>query len=164
MAATPGDKPRGPVTGTLSVLFADLRDYTAFVEAHGDAAASALVADYRRLVRAQVAQAGGGEIKTEGDSFFVVFPTARQALQAGIGILREATLQARPRPDRPLRIGVGIHAGEPVAHEGDYIGSAVNVAASGARRRRGVAGDRSRAPVATHLGHPPDAGTRRVDP
>jgi class 3 adenylate cyclase/tetratricopeptide (TPR) repeat protein len=129
MAATPGEKPRGPVAGTLSVLFADLRDYTAFVEAHGDAAASALIADYRRLVRAQVAQAGGGEIKTEGDSFFVVFPTARQALQAGIGILREATLQARSRPDRPLRIGVGIHAGEPVAHEGDYIGSAVNVAA-----------------------------------
>ncbi len=115
--------------GTLSFLFADLRDYTAFVEAHGDAAAAALIADYRRLVRAEVARAGGGEIKTEGDSFYVVFPSARQALQAGIGILREAERQRRERPDRPLRIGVGIHAGEPVPHEGQYVGSAVNIAA-----------------------------------
>ncbi len=117
------------VADTLSFLFADLRDYTAFVEAHGDAAAAALIADYRRLVRAEVARAGGGEIKTEGDSFYVVFPSARQALQAGIGILQEAERRSRERPERPLPIGVGIHAGEPVPHEGQYVGSAVNIAA-----------------------------------
>ncbi len=117
------------VAGTLSFLFADLRDYTAFVETHGDAAAAALIADYRRLVRAEVARTGGGEIKTEGDSFYVVFPSARQALQAGLGILRKAERRSRERPDRPFRIGVGIHAGEPVPHEGQYVGSAVNIAA-----------------------------------
>jgi len=55
------------VAGTLSFLFADIRDYTAFVERHGDAAAAGLLADDRRLVRAEVARAGGGEIKTEGE-------------------------------------------------------------------------------------------------
>ncbi len=117
------------VTGTLSILFSDLRDYTAFVEKHGDVDGAALIAEYRRLVRAEVARAGGGEVNTAGDSFYIVFPTARQALQAGMGILREAERYSRESRDRPLRIGVGIHAGEPVPHEGQHVGSAVNIAA-----------------------------------
>jgi class 3 adenylate cyclase len=37
----------GPVTeGTRTFLFADLRDYTGFVERRGDQAAAALVAAY----------------------------------------------------------------------------------------------------------------------
>lgn len=114
---------------TLTFLFADLRDYTSFVERHGDIAAAQLIADYRRLVRREVAGTGGGEVKTEGDSFFVVFSTARQALHCAIGILREAERLNAERPERPLRIGVGIHAGEPVPQGSDYVGSAVNVAA-----------------------------------
>ncbi len=77
-------------------MFADLRDYTAFVERYGDAAAAALIADYRRLVRAEVSRAGGGEIKTEGDSFYVVFSSARLAIQCAVAILREAE-RARSR-------------------------------------------------------------------
>jgi len=115
--------------GTLTILFSDLREYTAFVEKHGDAAGAALLSEYRRLVRSEVARAGGGEINTAGDSFYIVFPTARQALQAGMGILREAERYSRDRPDRPLRIGIGIHAGEPLPHEGQHVGSAVNIAA-----------------------------------
>ncbi len=114
---------------TLTFLFADLRDYTAFVERHGDAAAAALIADYRRLVRGEVAKAGGGEIKTEGDSFYVVFSSAGEALRCATAILRQASRYTAERPDRPLRIGVGLHAGEPVPHEGQYVGSAVNLAA-----------------------------------
>lgn len=114
---------------TLTFLFADLRDYTSFVERHGDIAAAQLIADYRRLVRHEVAGTGGGEVKTEGDSFFVAFATARQALHCAIGILREAERLNAERPERPLRIGIGIHAGEPVPQGSEYVGSAVNVAA-----------------------------------
>ncbi len=126
---TPEGKAGMTFAGTLSILFSDLRDYTAFVEKYGDAAGAALIAEYRRLVRAEVARAGGGEMNTAGDSFYIVFPTARQALQAGMGILREAERYSHERPDRPLRIGIGIHAGEPVPHEGQHVGSAVNIAA-----------------------------------
>jgi class 3 adenylate cyclase len=117
------------VDGTLTFLFADLRDYTAFVESHGDAAAAALLEEYRRLVREEIGRSGGGEIKTEGDSFYVVFPSARQALQAGLGILSQADLLSARHPARPMRIGVGIHTGEPLPQEGQYVGSAVNIAA-----------------------------------
>jgi class 3 adenylate cyclase len=114
---------------TLTFLFADLREYTAFVERHGDVAATTLIADYRRLVRGEVAKAKGAEVKTEGDSFYVVFEAASDAVRCAISVLREADRYSRDRPDRPMRVGVGIHAGEPQPHEGQYVGGAVIVAA-----------------------------------
>ena len=114
---------------TLTLLFADLRDYTAFVERHGDFAATTLIADYRRLVRGEVSRVGGAEIKTEGDSFYIVFEAASDAVRCGMSILREAERYSGARPDRQMRVGIGIHSGEPQPHEGQYVGSAVIVAA-----------------------------------
>jgi class 3 adenylate cyclase len=114
---------------TRTFLFADLRDYTKFVEHHGDAAAATLIGDYRRLVRAEVARHDGAEVKTEGDSFYVVFNSAQAALRCGMAMLREADRYSAERPDRPMKVGVGIHAGEPQPHEGQFVGEAVIVAA-----------------------------------
>src|SRR5256885_6974771 len=114
---------------TLTLLFADLRDYTAFVERYGDFAATTLIADYRRLVRGEIGRVGGAEIKTEGDSFYVVFEAASDAVQCGMSILREAERYSGAHPDRPMRVGVGIHSGEPQPLQGQYVGVAVIVAA-----------------------------------
>ncbi|HEY8757800.1 MAG TPA: AAA family ATPase [Candidatus Limnocylindria bacterium] len=114
---------------TRTFLFSDLRDYTRFVEQHGDTAAASLIGDYRRIVRAELARHEGGEVKTEGDSFYVVFNTTGSAVTCAAAILREAESYSRQHPDRQMRIGMGIHAGEPVPHEGQYVGSAVIVAA-----------------------------------
>ncbi len=114
---------------TRTFLFADLRGYTEFVERHGDAAAAALIGDYRRLVRGQVARSAGAEIKTEGDSFYLVFPSAGQALDCAVAIARQAEIHNAQVPERPIHVGIGVHAGEPIAHEGQFVGSAVNVAA-----------------------------------
>jgi class 3 adenylate cyclase len=46
-------------------LFADLRDYTRFVETHGDRAGAALLDRYRELVRGAVAASDDAEIRTE---------------------------------------------------------------------------------------------------
>ena len=112
---------------TRTFLFSDLRDFTSFVERNGDQAASELIRTYRTLVRDQIGRSGGGEVKTEGDSFYVVFESARQALACGVAIQRAAARSSTA--DRPIRIGIGIHAGEPVPHDGQFVGSAVNVAA-----------------------------------
>ncbi len=112
---------------TRTFLFSDLRDFTSFVERNGDAAAAELIRTYRTLVRNEIARAGGGEVKTEGDSFYVVFDSARQALACGVAIQRAA--QRTSTAERPIRVGIGIHAGEPVPHDGQFVGSAVNVAA-----------------------------------
>src|SRR6187431_2184637 len=112
---------------TRGFLFADLRGWTAFVEAHGDAAAAELLTAYRDLVRATVTQFGGAEIKTEGDSFYVVFDAASGAVECGLALVEAADIASREHPERPIRVGVGIHAGETIEMDGGYVGSAVNV-------------------------------------
>ena len=113
---------------TNGFLFADLRDYTRYVESYGDQAAAALLDSYRALVRSAVAEFGGAEIKTEGDSFYVVFPSASSAVQCGLAILRAAA--ERTQADgAPISVGIGVHAGETVETSEGYVGSAVNVAA-----------------------------------
>jgi len=122
--------PERPIgEGTRTFLFADLRDYTGFVERRGDQAAAMLVAAYRKLIRERVQESAGAEIKVEGDAIFVAFPSARQAIACGAAILKDATAHTNAHADLPLRIGIGVHAGEPVPQDGDYIGAAVNIAA-----------------------------------
>jgi serine/threonine-protein kinase len=114
---------------TRGFLFADLRGYTAFVEAHGDAAAAGLLEVYRRLVRDVVRRFGGAEIKTEGDSFYVVFPSASDAVRCGLAITGAAGTASVDHPERPIHVGVGVHAGESTETAEGYVGSAVNIAA-----------------------------------
>jgi class 3 adenylate cyclase/tetratricopeptide (TPR) repeat protein len=113
---------------TRAFLFSDLRDYTSFVEAKGDAAAARLLRDYRTLVRREVARHDGAEVKTEGDSFYVVFDGPSVALDCAVAILRAADVRNRRDPTAPLRIGVGVHAGETIAYDDQFVGSAVNIA------------------------------------
>ena len=114
-------------TVTHGFLFADLRDYTKYVETHGDHAAAELLDRYRRLVRGVVAAVGGAEIKTEGDSFYVVFDSASAAVACGLAIIAAAT-DSDQGPADPIRVGIGVHAGETVETTEGFVGSAVNIA------------------------------------
>jgi class 3 adenylate cyclase len=111
---------------TLGFLFADLRGYSAFVEAHGDDAAAELLRTYRDLMRERISAFEGAEIRTEGDSFYVVFPSASSGVRCGLAILRAAT---ETPAGGPIRLGIGVHAGETTETEEGYVGSAVNIAA-----------------------------------
>jgi class 3 adenylate cyclase/Tol biopolymer transport system component len=130
----PDDDPLRPASATgeprtRGYLFCDLRGYTAFIEAHGDQAGAALLERYRSIVRAAVARSAGAEIRTEGDSFYVVFPSASRAVSCGLDILVGAHDEADRSRDLPIEVGVGIHAGEAVEQAEGYVGSAVNIAA-----------------------------------
>ncbi len=114
---------------TRGFLFADLRAYTAFVEARGDIAAARLLETYRLLVRDVVRRHDGAEIKTEGDSFYVVFDSAGAAIRCGLEIVEAATVATAAHPAQPLNVGVGVHAGETAVTAEGYVGSAVNIAA-----------------------------------
>lgn len=113
---------------TRGFLFSDLRGYSAYTERHGDRAARALLTAYRGLVREAIASFGGAEIRTEGDSFYVVFGSVSQAVEAGLAI--QAGLIAAANADQPIPAGIGIHAGEVEddAEQG-IVSGAVNIAA-----------------------------------
>jgi class 3 adenylate cyclase len=130
--SAPTAGPPGPASGdaagvTRGFLFADLRDYTGYVETHGNRAGAALLARYRALVREVVASAAGAEIRTEGDSFYVVFGSVSAAVGCGLAIIAAAAATAAD-PD-PIHVGVGVHAGETVETAEGFVGSAVNIAA-----------------------------------
>ncbi|MBA2633150.1 MAG: adenylate/guanylate cyclase domain-containing protein [Chloroflexi bacterium] len=112
---------------TRGFLFADLRGYTQLVEARGAIRAKHALERYRTLTRAVVSRHGGAEVRTEGDSFYVVLPSASAAVRCGLDLVATALLP--PDGEGPITVGVGIHAGETIPYAGDYVGSAVNIAA-----------------------------------
>jgi branched-chain amino acid transport system substrate-binding protein len=127
-AADGGPKRANGPKPTRGFLFADLRDYTSFVEKNGADAAAELLARYRDLVRHAVSRFDGSEIKTEGDSFYVVFPSVSSAVECGMAIVGGAD-EAAAGGGPPIRVGVGVHAGETVETAEGYVGGAVNIAA-----------------------------------
>src|SRR6476659_8531375 len=108
MLAVNGEKPgdggqsgaHRPGNPTRGFLFSDLRGYTEFVERNGAAAAAGLLERYRTLVRGLIAQFDGAEIKTEGDSFYVVFDSVSSAVRSGLAI----TTAAQAATDEPIRV------------------------------------------------------------
>jgi branched-chain amino acid transport system substrate-binding protein len=116
---------------TRGFLFADLRDYTRYLEGHGAADAAELLVRYRTLVRQAVTEHDGAEIKTEGDSFYVVFPAVSAAVLCGLAIVETAggTVGPEGQAVPAIPVGIGIHAGETVETPDGYVGTAVNIAA-----------------------------------
>ncbi|HEX7224734.1 MAG TPA: adenylate/guanylate cyclase domain-containing protein, partial [Candidatus Limnocylindria bacterium] len=110
---------------TRGFLFSDLRGYSAFVERHGDQVARQLLARYRHAVREAVAARAGAEIRTEGDSFYVVFESVSDAIHAALAIQQALAAAGEPA----IVAGVGIHAGEAEDSDEGIVSSAVNIAA-----------------------------------
>jgi class 3 adenylate cyclase len=113
------ESPAPPASEARGFLFADLRGYTAFAEAEGDQAAADLLSAYRAIVREVIPRFEGAEIRTEGDSFYVVFRSASSAIRAGLEIRERATGSA---PGRPIRVAIGVHAGEATQTAEGYVG------------------------------------------
>lgn len=110
-------------------LFSDMRGFTAFAERQGNTAAAAMVGRFLEIARRAIARHEGAEIKTEGDAIHAVFPSASGAVLCGLEIQDAAAELNAQDPDRPLGLGVGVHAGEAVETAEGYIGRAVNIAA-----------------------------------
>jgi len=83
-------------------------------EAYADA-----LATHRRLLRDAFTAHGGVEVDTQGDAFFVAFPTAPGALAAAAQA-REALAEG------PIRVRMGIHTGTPLVADEGYIGADVH--------------------------------------
>lgn len=114
---------------TRAFLFADLRGYTAYVERHGDAAGREVLRTFRAGVREVIGTFGGAEIRTEGDSFYVVFSSVAEAVRAGLGILAAVGRADDGSAAQPIQVGIGIHAGESEDSDEGIVSGAVNLAA-----------------------------------
>lgn len=113
--------------GTVTFLFTDIEGSTKLLAQLGDDYAN-LLAEQRRILREVFTRNEGQEVDTQGDSFFVSFPRASQAVSAAAEIQR--TLQAHEWPNGvEVRVRMGLHTGEPVRAEEGYVGMDVHRAA-----------------------------------
>ncbi len=109
------------------MLFSDIEGSTALLGRLGDRYGEALEA-HRAIIRAAVSACGGHEMGTEGDSFFVVFRSAADAVACCVAAQRALAGQAWPG-DGVVRVRMGLHTGEPVRHQDGYVGMDVHRAA-----------------------------------
>jgi class 3 adenylate cyclase len=122
--------------GTVTVLFSDIEHSTELTERLGDQRWLEVLEAHNSVVRAQLGEHGGYEVKSQGDGFMVAFPSARQAVQCAIDVQRVLTRRAA-NGELPLRVRIGIHTGEAIQRDGDFYGKSVILAARIAGRAQG---------------------------
>ena len=111
--------------GTVTLLFTDIEGSTPLAERLGDLRWLALLREHNAIVREQIARYGGFEVKTIGDAFMVAFGSARRAVLCAIGIQEGITRYTVDHPEHPVRVRIGLHAGEPVREGNDFHGKSV---------------------------------------
>ncbi len=118
---------RGLPSGTLTFFFSDIEGSTRLVQRFG-AAFGEMVEEHARRIRAAVATAGGVEVRTIGDAFFVVFETADAAVTAAVAAQRSLAEAGWPE-DGEIRCRIGLHTGVGQRGGDDYVGLDVHLAA-----------------------------------
>jgi len=109
-------------SGTVTFLFTDVEGSTRLLHELGAESYAQALGEHRRILREAFAAHGGVEVDTQGDAFFVAFPTAPGALAAAA----EAT---EGLASGPIRVRMGVHTGTPHVDEQGYVGVDVHRAA-----------------------------------
>lgn len=109
-------------SGTVTMLFTDVEGSTRLLDELGPERYAEALMVHRRQIRTVAGAHAGVEMGTEGDAFFFVFQSARD------GLLAAGEMQAA-LGDGPLRVRMGIHTGEVLLVDGDYVGMALHKAA-----------------------------------
>jgi adenylate cyclase len=110
-------------------LFADLVGYTALSVEQGDEHAAEVATRFQREVSTLATRHGASVVKSLGDGAMVRADDAGDAVRLGLALANG--LDGLP----PVR--VGINTGPAVERDGDFFGSAVNLAARLSQAARG---------------------------
>jgi len=110
-----------------TILFTDIVGSTN--EALGDDAGMALLGVHDTIVRNAMAATAGREIKHTGDGIMASFVSAAAAVRCATQILGALAKYRAEHTSYPLKIRIGVAAGEPVERERDLFGATVQLAA-----------------------------------
>jgi predicted ATPase len=106
-------------SGTVTFLFTDVEGSTRLLHELGAERYAEELAEHRAVLRDAFARHGGVEVDTQGDAFFVAFPTAPDAVAAA--------QEAQEALAIPVRMG--LHTGTPLLADEGYVGADVHRAA-----------------------------------
>jgi serine/threonine protein kinase/class 3 adenylate cyclase len=124
-ADRPDMREHAAADGTVTIMFSDIEGSTELAEQLGDDGWLALLRAHDRTVRACIAEHGGHEVKHLGDGFMITFQSARRAAHCAQAI--QQSLERKDLPE-PVRVRIGIHAGDAIRDDEDFFGRSVIVA------------------------------------
>ncbi len=114
-------------TGTVTFFFSDIEGSTRLIQQLGERYPDVLLA-HHTIQREALAANRGHELRTEGDSFFIVFESALEAC-AGAAAVQEMLAQHSWPQDGKVRVRIGLHTGEATLVGNEYLGLDVHRAA-----------------------------------
>ncbi|HEY7119375.1 MAG TPA: adenylate/guanylate cyclase domain-containing protein [Tepidisphaeraceae bacterium] len=127
---TPPPGPADHVARTVTILFSDIKDFTARSAAASRAGAIDLARRHRELAAPVLRQRRGNLVKTMGDALLVTFDSATDAVLAGLEIQAAARAKNLALPgDDQLKLRIAVATGEVIVEAGDVYGETVNLAA-----------------------------------
>ena len=127
-AILPGGAADDRDPGIRTILFTDIVESTNMTQAIGDEAAMELVDLHDSIVREALKDLGGREVKHLGDGIMASFVSAASAVKCAARVQNELAKHSKSNTDRPVRIRIGIAAGEPVERHNDLFGVTVQLA------------------------------------
>lgn len=113
--------------GTITFLFTDIEGSTNLLDSLGDQYATVLET-HHNIIRRAILKWNGREVDTQGDAFFVTFTRALDAIQCAAEAQRTFAKQQWPG-EKPVRVRMGLHTGEPLLASTGYVGMDVHRAA-----------------------------------
>jgi predicted ATPase/class 3 adenylate cyclase len=115
-------------SGLITFVFTDIQASTRLYKALGENAAGDVFDRHNEILRDVWTTHNGHEVHTEGDSFFVVFADADDAVAACAAV--QSRIGSEPWPeDGAVQVRIGIHAGLAAPRNNDYMALAVHQAA-----------------------------------
>jgi len=112
--------------GTVTIVFTDIEASTEIAERLGDRRWVELLHWHEDIIESEAARSGGSVVKSQGDGFMLAFSAASHALDFA------GAVQTRTKPGyegQPVRVRIGVNAGDAVREREDFFGHAVTVAA-----------------------------------
>jgi class 3 adenylate cyclase len=113
-----------------AIMLADIAGFSALMERDETRTYQCLRALRDQIVAPTVAEYGGRVVKTTGDGFLAVFPSATASLGCGITIQRANISQEAMKDEQErFHLRIGINLGDVVIDGDDVSGDGVNIAA-----------------------------------
>jgi class 3 adenylate cyclase len=109
------------------IMFTDLQDSTGLSVFVGDVRAIELLGEHDRIIRDAVLENNGNVVKHTGDGFLISFTTIADCLNSAVAIQRSFEAFNEQVPEVPLKVKIGINAGEPMERQGDLFGMVVQM-------------------------------------
>ena len=112
-----------------TIMFTDLEGSTSLTQRLGDDGAMEILRAHDGIIRDALVKHSGREVKHTGDGVMASFGSSARAVESAVYMQRQIEEHNKPGHETPIRVRVGMGAGEPVEEGQDFFGASVQLAA-----------------------------------